>query len=147
MYGDTSAIRGLARTLRDRAADIRAEADSLVGQADAVHWTGRAADAMRRRARDRAGDLRRSAGLHDDAADALDRHAREVDHLKDLIASIEHRVMGLVHRAEHAVSGVVHTVTSVVSHVVPDAVDDWLGSFDPPPSGSKAWLDVEVPRS
>ena len=87
MYGDTSVIRGLARGLRDQAADIRAEADRLVGQADQVHWTGLAADALRHRTHDRAAELRRSAGLHDDAAAALDHHADEVDRLKDLIAA------------------------------------------------------------
>lgn len=78
MYGDTSVIRGLARGMRERAGDIRAEADELAGRAEAVPWTGLAADAMRRLARDHATRLRSSADAHDTAADALDRHAREV---------------------------------------------------------------------
>ena len=35
----------------------------------------------------------------------------------------------------------------LVSHVVPDAVDHWLDRFEPPPHGSKDWLDVHLPRS
>ena len=69
MYGDTTVIRGLARRLRDQGADIRAEADSLVAQAEAVRWSGLAADAMRSLARAHAGDLRQCAVRHDDAAD------------------------------------------------------------------------------
>lgn len=122
MYGDTTVIRGLARTLRDQAGDIRHEADSLVGRADAVHWTGLAADAMRRLARDHAGDLRSCASRHDDAADALDRHAREVDHLVDLIASIERKV---------------HSLLEAAGHLVPH--------LELPSHGSKGWLDVHLP--
>ena len=41
MYGDTEAIRGLARGLRRQADDIRWEADTLLARADAVPWQGR----------------------------------------------------------------------------------------------------------
>jgi hypothetical protein len=140
MYGDTSVIRAQARRMRERAGDIRAEAAELTGRAEAVPWTGLAADAMRRMAHDHAGRLRSCAGAHDAAADALDRHAREVDHLKDVIAAIEHRVVRLL---DGAVSG----LAGLVGHVVPDAVDHWVHHFDPPPHGSRAWLDVHVPRS
>jgi hypothetical protein len=142
MYGDTTVIRALARGLREQGADIRVEADALVGHAEAVHWTGLAADAMRTLARDHAGDLRVCATRHDDAADALDRHAREVDRLEDLIASIEHRVLGLVDNARSALGGIAHALT----HMVPDPVDHWLQHFVAPPHGSKEWLDVRVPR-
>lgn len=149
MYGDTSVIRRLARAMRDQAVDIRAEADSLVSQADNVHWTGLAADAMRRRTRDRAAALRRSAGLHDDAADALDHHAREVDRLKDLIASIERTVHGLIDGARDRLAdighGLVNGLANGLTHVLPDAADDLLDRFVPPPPGNKDWLDVEVP--
>ena len=140
MYGDTTVIRGLARGLRKQGQEIQAEADALVGRAEAVPWAGLAADAMRRLAQDHAGALRTCAGLHEDAAEALERHAREVDHLKDLIAAAERRVL----RVLDDVGGVVH---SLVSHVVPDAADHWLDGFVPPPHGSKGWLDVHVPRS
>ena len=79
MYGDTDAIRGLARGLRRLGDDIRWEADRLLARAEAVPWQGVAADAMRALARHRAGELRRTAGLHDDAAQALDDHADAVD--------------------------------------------------------------------
>ena len=140
MYGDTTAIRALARRLREQGDDIRAEADQLVGQAEAVHWTGLAADTMRLMARRHAGDLRACAALHDDAAEALERHAREVDHVKDLIEAVERRAARLLHRA----GGVVH---ALASHVVPDAVDHWLDHFEPPPHGSKEWLDVHLPSA
>ena len=99
MYGDTARIRALADELRDRADDIRGLADRLTARADQVPWQGLAADAMRDHARRRAAALRRTACLHDDAADALDRHAREVDRLKDLIAAIERKVRGLIESA------------------------------------------------
>lgn len=140
MYGDTTAIRALAGRLRDQAQDIRAEADALAGQAETVPWRGLAADAMRGLARQHSGDLRCCAGMHDDAADALDRHAREVDHLKDLIAAVERR---LAHLVEGAGAGLAGLATQVLT----GAVDDWLDHFDPPPRGSVAWLDVHLPRS
>ena len=140
MYGDTAAIRAQARRMRERAGDIRAEADALVGGAEAVQWTGIAAEGMRRLAREHAAGLRSCAVAHDDAASALERHAREVDHLKDLIASIEHRVRRLVESAASGLAG-------VVGHVLPDAVDHWVHDFDPPPRGSREWLDVHLPRS
>src|SRR5262249_13703057 len=126
MYGDSSVIRGHARRMRDRAGEIRAEADALLGAAEAVPWTGLAADAMRRLAREHAEGLHRCALAHQDAADALDRHARSVDHVKDLIASIERRAMGLIGTATSGVAG-------LIGHVLPDAVDDWAHDFDPPP--------------
>lgn len=145
MYGDTTVIRGLARRLRDQGADIRAEADVLVAHADAVHWSGLAADAMRGLARAHAGDLRQCAARHSDAADALDRHAREVDHLEDLIAGIERRVRGVLDSALHVGGHVLGGLTHALSHVVPDPLEHWAQHFVPPPHGSKAWLDVHVP--
>jgi hypothetical protein len=140
MYGNTSVIRRRARELRERAADVRAEADELVARAEAVAWTGLAADAMRRAARAHGNRLRACADAHDDAAEALDHHAREVDRVRDLIAAIEHRALGLLH---HVGSG----VASLVGHVLPDGVEHWARGFDPPPHGHLAWLDVRLPRS
>jgi hypothetical protein len=123
MYGDTSTIRRLAADLRERADDIRAETDLLVARAAQVPWQGRAADALRRQAEHRAAALRRTAGLHDDAAEALDRHAREVDRVKDLIAAIERRARRLLQ----------------------GALDDVLLRFVPPPPGSRDWLTIDLP--
>ncbi|HEU5037904.1 MAG TPA: hypothetical protein VFT70_12935 [Nocardioides sp.] len=85
MYGDTSTIRALARRLRERADEIRDLAVGLTTSARDVAWDGLAADAMRTHVETRVRALRRTACLHEDAADALDRHASEVDLLKDLV--------------------------------------------------------------
>jgi hypothetical protein len=131
MYGDPTAIRRLASGLRELAGEIRAEADRLVSRTDAIGWLGEAGCALRERVRDRALALRRSAALHDDAADALERHAREVERLQRLIEEIERRVIRFVDAAR-------------------DKLDDWtaawLQRFEPPPRGSRLWLEVEVPR-
>jgi hypothetical protein len=140
MYGDTGVIRALARQLGERGADIRAEADDLVGRAEAVAWSGLAAEAMRRLVAEHAGGLRACADAHDAAADALDRHACEVDQIKDRIASIERRVLHLLDSATDGLAG-------AVGGLVPDAVDDWLRHVDPPPHGSRDWLDIQVPRA
>jgi phytoene dehydrogenase-like protein len=142
MYGDTTVIRALARRMREQGGEIRAEADSLVGRIDAVRWTGLAADAMRGLGRDHAADLRLCATLHADAADALDRHAREVDRLEELIASIEHRALSALGSARHVLGGVAHAL----SDVVPDPLEHGAHHFVPPPHGSKEWLSVHLPR-
>lgn len=138
MYGDTSVIRAQARLMRERAGDIRAEADELAGRAAAVPWAGLAADAMRRTAGDHASRLRAGAAAHESAADALDRHAREVDHLKCLIAEIEHRAL-------HALDSATGGLAGLVGHVLPDGLAHWARHFEPPLHGSMAWLDVHVP--
>lgn len=127
MYGDTGVVRSLAGRLRDRAGDLRAEAVEVLGRAEAVEWSGLAADAMRRLATEHASGLRACADAHEAAADALDRHAREVDRVKELIAAIERRVL--------------HLLDSL-----PDALGHALHHVEPPPHGSLEWLDVEVPR-
>jgi hypothetical protein len=99
----------------------------------------------RHRTRDRAAALRRTAGLHEDAADALDRHAHEVDRLKDLIASIEHRVRSLVEGARDRLADIGHGILDGLHHVLPDAGDELLDRFAPPSPGSRDWLDVELP--
>jgi hypothetical protein len=150
MYGDTKVIRALARRLRQQGSQIRAEADSLVGRAEAVRWSGRAADAMRSLAREHAADLRVCAALHTDAADALDRHAREVDRLEEVIARIEHRVLGALDRAGHALGGLAHALSDVVpdplEHPLGDPLENWASHFVPPPHGSMEWLSVHLPR-
>jgi hypothetical protein len=140
MYGDTEAIRGLARGLRRLGDDIRWEADTLLARAEAVPWQGVAADAMRCLARYRTTALRRTAGLHDEAAAALEDHADAVDKIKALIALIEDRVMALVAAARDRIAGVLVVVGGLV-----DPVDDLLDRFVPPPSGHRDWLSVDLP--
>jgi methyl-accepting chemotaxis protein len=89
MYGDTTTIRALARRLRERGDEIRDLAAGLGASARDVAWDGLAADAMRTHVETRVRALYRTACLHDDAADALDRHAREVDQVKDLLHDIK----------------------------------------------------------
>ncbi len=139
MYGDTEAIRGLARAMRGHGAAIDAEADALLARAESAPWCGLAADAMRLRARTQVLALRRTAGLHDEAATALDRHADEVDRLKALIAAIERRVMALVDAAKSRLA-------DLVAAVAPDPVDELLARFVPPPPGHKDWLTVDLPH-
>jgi hypothetical protein len=117
MYGDTEAIRALARGLRRQGDDIRWEAERLLGRAEAVPWQGVAADAMRCVARYRVGQLRRTACLHDQAASRLDDHAEAVDRVKRLIALIEERVMALVAAARDRIAGVLGVVGGLLEHV------------------------------
>ena len=138
MYGDTEAIRGLARTMREQGSALRSEAATLLAGAESVPWQGLAADAMRALVREQVASLRRTAVLSDDAARALDRHADEVDRLKALIASIEHHVMSMVDAARHRIAGLVESV-------LPDPLDELLARFDPPPPGHRDWLRVDLP--
>lgn len=140
MYGDPEVVRALARRVREHGDDIRAEADDVLARVGAVAWTGLAADAMRGLAREHAHGLRSCAQAHHDAADALDRHARQVEHLQEMIAAIERRVRGLLDGAAHGLAG-------LIGHVVPGGLDDWARHFDPPPTGSREWLDVHIPGS
>ena len=138
MYGDTDAIRALARTMRDQGTTLRSQADWLLRRADAAPWQGLAADAMRARVRFQVGALQHTAGLADDAAAALEEHADEVDRLKALIAAIERKVMALVSAAKDRLA-------DLVASVLPDPVDELLDRFVPPPSGHRDWLLVDLP--
>ncbi|HEY0951623.1 hypothetical protein [Nocardioides sp.] len=149
MYGDTTTIRALAAGMRERADEIRAEATRLLARAEQVPWQGLAADAMRHHAQGRAAALVHTATLHDDAAEALDRHAREVDRLKDLIAAIERKARRLLDsvadRAGGIVDGIIGGVVGGVGAALPDGLEDALRGFVPPPPGDRAWLDVHLP--
>lgn len=135
MYGDTEVMRHRVAQLRDQAVEIRSLADQLVARAEAAPWHGRAAEAMRVRIRDRAATLRDTAARHETAAEALERHAAEVDHRKDVIAAAERRVAELTAEARVRTAG----------GADPDHVDGQLIAFTPPPPGHKDWLTVELP--
>lgn len=123
MYGDSGVMRRRAEQLREQAVDLRSLADQLVARAESVAWSGRAADAMRERVRERAAHVRDAAARHETAADSLDRHRREVESLKETIAAVERRADALVDEARG-----------------PRATD-----AEPPPSGHRDWLAVELP--
>jgi hypothetical protein len=138
VYGDAAVIRTLAARLRRLAEEIRTDATHLDDLAETTPWNGLAAEAMRAAARAHVADLRVCAGLHDDAADALERHAHEVDRVKDVIAAAEHRILGLVDAASRGGRG-------LLSQVVPDPLERWAAGFAAPARGSIDWLDVHVP--
>jgi methyl-accepting chemotaxis protein len=120
MYGDTEVMRKHVGRLREQGQDIRAMADQLVAQAEAVPWPGLAGAAMRERIREQAARLREAAERHDSAAHALDAHGQLVDELKDTIAEVERRASAL-------------------------ADDGALARFEPPAPGHKDWLAVTLP--
>ncbi len=141
MYGDTEAIRGLARTMRGQGATLRSEATRLLARAEAVPWQGLAADTMRARVRAQVGAMRRTAELADEAGRALDHHADEVDRLKALIAAIERKARALVSAARDRLAG----LAGLAASVLPDPVDELLDRFVPPPPGHRDWLVVDLP--
>jgi hypothetical protein len=120
MYGDTDVMRKHAGRLREQGTELRAMADQLVAQTEAVTWSGRAGDTMRERVRERASRLREAAAQHDRAADTLETHTQLVDELKDSIAETERRATALLD-------------------------DGALPSFEPPAPGHKDWLAVTLP--
>jgi uncharacterized protein YukE len=138
MYGETDVMRRRVGQLREQSADIRRLADQLVGQTDRIAWTGRAADAMRERARERATALRECALRYDSAADALDRHADDVDHLKDAIAARERKAGALVGDGQAR-------TTRLDADPTPADEDAVLTGFTPPAPGHRDWLTVELP--
>ena len=145
MYGDTTVMRKHAATLREQGADLRAMADQLVGQAEQIGWTGRAAEAMRARVRDRASHLRGCASSHEGAADALEQHLQQVDRTKDAIAEIERKAGSLVSDAQARVARVeAGDDPPGVERVAGDA-DRALAAATLPPSGHRDWLTLELP--
>lgn len=140
MYGETDVMRRRVGQLREQSADIRRLADQLVGRTEIVDWTGRAADSLRERARERAIALRECAQRYESAADALDRHADDVDHLKDAIAVRERSAESLLGEA-HARKSVLEGGAALTDE------DVVLAGFTPPPPGHRDWLTVELPGS
>lgn len=145
MYGDTGVMRKRAAQLREQGVDIALTADHLVGQADSIDWTGRAADAMRNRIRERSAQLREAAAAHETAADSLGRHLAEVDRLKEAISGIEHRAGSLVTDAQTRVARLESSADPDGVRVMPTDADQTVASFVPPASGHKDWLTVTLP--
>ncbi|QSR29219.1 hypothetical protein CFI00_01630 [Nocardioides sp. S5] len=138
MYGDSAAGRKRVAQLREQSGDIRALAQRLVSQAEAVPWHGKAADAMRERIKDRANHLRTAAAHHETAADSLARHLVEVDSLKEAIETRAHKATSLVEDARTRAAG-------ADPAAVPDDAETALLAFDPPPAGHRDWLAVDLP--
>jgi hypothetical protein len=146
MYGDSDVMHRRADQLREQAVDLRGLADQLVAQTEGIGWTGRAADSMRERVRERATHLRTAAAEHDTAADSLDRHVQEVVALKDSITDIERKATTLLADARTRVARI-EAANDAEPDVrrTPDADDQTLAAFSPPPSGHKDWLAVSLP--
>ena len=138
MYGDSAAGRKRVAQLREQSGDIRALAQRLVSQAEAVPWHGKAADAMRERIKDRANHLRTAAAHHETAADSLARHLVEVDSLKEAIETRAHKATSLVEDARTRAA-------EADPATAPDDAEAALLAFDPPPAGHKDWLTVDLP--
>jgi hypothetical protein len=145
MYGDATAIHGLADQLRIRAGEIRDAATQLTDAVAEVAWEGLAADAMRSHTGLQLTALRHTAELHDDAADALDQHADRVTQLQQLIAAIEQQVTQLVDSAHSRIADVGHGLLDGITGLAPDPVDELLTAFRPPPIGHLDWLAVDLP--
>lgn len=146
MYGDSAAIRGRARALRDQSVDVRAMADRLVGQIEQIGWDGRAARDLRERIRDRAAQLRDCAAQHETAAESLEKHLGETDRLKDAIAERQRKADSLVTEARNRIAALRASDDSEAGvSVDPTDEDVTLDRFDPPPAGHKDWLTVELP--
>lgn len=147
MYGDTEVLRRRVDQLREQAVDVRGIADQLVGRTEATGWTGRAADSMRVRVTERATHLRQAAAQHDTAADALEKHLQEVEAQQEAIAAVERRATDLVAEARNRLGDVRRRNEDADSaaQVQPDPDDVVLDAFEPPPSGHRDWLHVELP--
>ena len=150
MYGDTEVMRRHAGRLREQGADIRMLADALVSQVENLRWSGRAAEAVRERVRERAGRLREVAARHETAAESLEAHGQSVDELKEAIATIERRALGLQAeargRAARRVTDETTGATVTLDPNDPGERADWaLTGFEPPPSGHRDWLAVSLP--
>ena len=146
MYGDPDVLRSRVDDLREQAVDVRAMADHLVSKTDDLGWSGRAADAMRRRVAERAGHLRAAAAEHDTAADSLLTHAQEVETLQESIAGIERRFARLVADARARAGSGDDTGDDISDGAGrgSDDADRGLLSVEPPPPGHRDWLDLEV---
>lgn len=138
MYGDSATGRKRVAQLREQSGDIRALAQRLVSQAEAVPWHGKAADAMRERIKDRANHLRTAAAHHETAADSLARHLVEVDSLKEAIETRAHKATSLIEDARTRAA-------EADPAAVPDDAEAALLAFDPPPAGHQDWLTVDLP--
>ncbi|WP_139979297.1 hypothetical protein [Nocardioides litoris] len=146
--GDTDVLRRRVEQLREQADDVRALADRLVAQTEAVGWTGRAADSMRVRVTERATHLRTAATQHETAADSLERHLLAVESTAERIAAVERRATGLVAEARARVADLErrrHDGGAAAADLRPDPDDVALAAFDPPPTGHPDWLAVELP--
>lgn len=144
MYGDPDAIRRQGTALREQAEELRREADRLLAAATAVAWRSTSAERMRSRVEDRHREIRGTADEVDAAAAALDAHAAEVERLIALIATIEHKVRGMISAALDRIRSAGNALIEGVKDLAHgrNPLDDLLAGFNPPPSGHKAWLDV-----
>lgn len=156
MYGDMTRLRTEAAQLRTVANLMRTRAAELKAQSESMQWESTAATMFRTQIDAAALDLGRCAALVDDAANALVAHAGSVDAVKSAIAEAQRFVEGLVNEARSVVNNVVRTVGAVGEAVVNllfgHEIPDWkvnqaerLLTVVPitPPAGSRDWLDAK----
>jgi uncharacterized protein YggE len=89
--------------------------------------------------------LRASAVRHDTAAETLERHAQEVDALKDAIAAVQRRATALVEDARTRVARLARADDPDGVRREPAPADRVLTSFEAPPPGHRDWLGVSLP--
>ena len=142
VYGEPRKIRDVAERLAARAETLRAQARELHAHSETVAWVSVAADRMRQRARDRRDELRAVADAYDEAAERVRAHADRVQHLLDLIATIETQahaiIAGAVDRVDDAVAAVLSGLKAALSSG--DEADRAIAQTPTPPPGHRDWL-------
>lgn len=142
MYGEPRRIREVAERLERRATQLRTEAHEFHHACDTSAWVSVAGDRMRAQAGMRRDELTQVARGYDEAAEKVRVHAREVQRLLDLIATIERQVHAIIHEA----LGRVRDAVSSVAHGLKDALtpgdeeDRRLAETPTPPPGHRDWL-------
>lgn len=139
-YGDPDGVRALSRRFAGQADQMRDAASAVLRVVDATPWCGEAATVMASAVRGRAADLLHTADLYDDAARELADHARTVAERLALIEATERLVLEAVSAARTRVADVAAGLLDRL-----DPRDELLAAFQPPPSGSSAWLTLRLP--
>ncbi|WP_426242715.1 hypothetical protein [Nocardioides sp. LHG3406-4] len=134
----------MAERLEARGEALRAQARELHTRSETVEWASVAADRMRARARDRRDELHAVADAYDEAGARVRAHADRVQHLLDLIATIEKQAHAIIasalDRADAAVEAVIGGIKDALSGG--DEADRAIAQTPTPPPGHRDWLDM-----